>query len=200
MGAPGVGKSTLVDELWPPRCIAPRGAEPPAEWAGFLACADRLLGSVSWHPSFPACASMIKRSFAKMSAVHAAKSGKVYIQTGFAQRGLGLGWRMADKGPLAEYYERMPVSLGVVLLTADVETVRRRNVERGKDRSFMVPLMEEPIRIARETLASRGVSLLELDTRNPVHENAKRILDFASRAIGDTGAETTRYSYQGEVF
>jgi hypothetical protein len=196
-GVPGSGKSTLVDAMWPPRCIPAHGARPPAGWVGFFACVDRLLRSIRKHPSFAACESMIERSFAKMASVHASPSDKVYIQTGFVQRGLGIGWRMRDKAGLVEYYEKMPVSLGVVLLTADVETVIRRNIERGKDRSHMVPLMEEPLRIARETLSARGVGLLDLDTRNPVQENVERIFDFARRAVGSVDAETARYRHKG---
>ena len=187
-GAPGSGKSTLVDGLWPPRCVEAHGSRAPLNWVGFFACVDRLLGSIRKHPSFAACESMVERSFAKMASVHADTSSQVYIQTGFAQRGLGIGWRMADKSALAEYYAKMPVSLGVILLTADVETIKRRNVERGKDRSHMVPLMEEPLRIAREGLIARGVPLLELDTREPVADNVERILDFARRASGDFDA------------
>jgi hypothetical protein len=117
-----------------------------------------------------------------MATVARMNDDRVYIQTGLAQRGLGLGWRLKDQERIAEYFELMPVSLGVVLLSADVETIQRRNVERGKDRSFMVPLMERPREIAAEVLRTRGVPLMELDTRNPVVENVERILAFSKDA------------------
>lgn len=181
-GPPGVGKSTLVDDLWPPRCIEYDGKPAPREWTRFLLCTANLMESIEDHPSYSACRSMIKRSFNKMATVARMNDDRVYIQTGLAQRGLGLGWRLKDQERIAEYFELMPVSLGVVLLSADVETIQRRNVERGKDRSFMVPLMERPREIAAEVLRTRGVPLMELDTRNPVVENVERILAFSKDA------------------
>lgn len=178
-GPPGVGKSTLVDDLWPPRCIEYDGGGYPAHWKDFLNCVERLKEAVRDHPSYGACASMITRSFRKMATVARMNDDRVYIQTGLAQRGLGIGWRLKDQERIAEYFELMPVSLGVILLHADVETIQRRNVERSKDRSHMVPLMERPREIAAQVLRARGVPLMELDTRNPVSENVERILAFS---------------------
>jgi hypothetical protein len=103
----------------------------------------------------------------------------VYVQTAFAQRGLGIGWRLNDPEDIAQYFELMPVSVGVVFLYADVDTVRKRNRDRGKDRSHMVAKMERPREIALEVLGRRGVKLLKLDTREPIALNARRLRDFA---------------------
>ena len=184
-GPPGVGKSTLVDDLWPPRCIEYDGGGYPTHWKDFMNCVERLKAAVQHHPSYGACASMITRSFRKMATVERMKSPKIYIQTGFAQRGLGLGWRLKDQERVAEYFELMPVSLGVVMLTADVETIQRRNVERGKDRSHMVPHMVRPMEIAKEIMKARGVPFLKLDTRDPIEANRERIHSFAG------GSEST---------
>lgn len=178
-GPPGVGKSTLVDDLWPPRCIEYDGGGYPVHWKDFLNCVERLKEAVRDHPSYGACTSMINRSFRKMATVERIDSGKIYIQTGLAQRGLGLGWRLKDQERIAEYFELMPVSLGVVMLWADVATLQRRNVDRGKDRSHMVPLMVRPMRIAKEVLEARGVRFMALDTFTPAGVNRERILAFS---------------------
>jgi hypothetical protein len=178
-GPPGVGKSTLVDDLWPPRCIEYDGKGYPGEWQPFTECVAHLLSRVEHHTSYGACVSMISRSFRKMATVSRMQDDRIYIQTGLAQRGLGIGWRLKDQERIAEYYELMPVSLGVIMLTADVETIQRRNVERGKDRSHMVPLMVRPMAIAADVLRSRGVPFLELDTRNPVAENVEQLIAFS---------------------
>jgi hypothetical protein len=177
-GPPGVGKSTLCDEDWPPDAIKPDGFGYPDEWAAFVKLTNRLLGTVSGHPSYGACESMVRRSFRKMATVHRIKSDRVYVQTGFAQRGLGLGWRMKDQREVAAYFEAMPVSLGVASLHADIATVQRRNVERGKDRAFMVPLIEKPRRLGVEVLKARGVPVLELDMLEPIEANKARLRDF----------------------
>jgi hypothetical protein len=178
-GPPGVGKSTLCDADWPPRGIAPADAFPP-EWGEFVECVDGLLARINTHRSIGACRSMIDRSFRKMAAVVARDDSRVYVQTGFAQRGLGIGWRMTDMGldiePLREFYRLMPKSVGVVLLRADVETVQARNVARGKDRSFMVPLMADSMALMAESVSP----LLELDTGESVDVNRERIAAFAS--------------------
>lgn len=148
-------------------------------WKDFLNCVERLKKAVRDHRSYRTCESMINRSFRKMATVERMKSEQVYIQTGFAQRGLGLGWRLRDQERIAEYFELMPVSRGVIMLTADVATIQRRNVDRGKNRSHMVPHMVRPMQIAAETLKARSVPFLELDTREPVAANIERIRNFA---------------------
>lgn len=189
-GPPGVGKSTLTDKLWPPRCIQWDMQPYPDEWADFLAITDGLLKQIADHPSIGACKSMIQRSFRKIATVSRMQDERVYIQTGLVQRGLGIGWRLKDPEKVAAYFEAMPVSAGVAILFADVETVQRRNVERGKDRSYMVPLMERPREIAVEVLRARDVPLIELDTTRPVSENIRDLLAFADRSAraADTGA------------
>ena len=120
-----------------------------------------------------------------MATVERIDSNKVYIQTGLAQRGLGLGWRLKDQSRIAEYYELMPVSGGAIMLTADVATIQKRNVDRGKNRSHMVPLMMRPMRIAAKVLEARGVPFVELDTLNSVEFNRGRIHSFAGGPAED---------------
>lgn len=198
-GPPGVGKSTLCDELWPPRSIPLLDIEPPKAWHDFLKVERKLLKAVKGHPSYGPCASMTRRTMRKMTTVNRLKDNRIYIQTGFAQRGLGLGWRLKNPELVAEYYELMPVSVGFCLLTADAETIKSRNVERGKDRSHMVDLMMRPLEIAQEVLTARGVPLLVLDTRNPVGENVRRLVTFADKTAAAIDAGTVRPRGEMEV-
>lgn len=183
-GPPAVGKSTLLDDLWPPRCIAlDCGAYPP-EWDGFLDVAWRLLEEVSAHPTHKACGSMMARSFRKMAAVHRRKDPRTYIQTGFAQRGLGIGWRHSNPDAVAAFYRAMPVSLGVVILKAPLDVIEHRNVTRNKpDRSHMVPGMIRPLEIAEDVLRSRRVPVAVIDMTQPVERTQAKLMDFA-RAPG----------------
>ena len=189
-GAPGVGKSTLTDDIWPPRCIVWDKKPYPDEWKEFLKVTDRLVKRIVTHPgsffkqgsaSINACKSMIQRSFRKIATVSRIQSEKTYIQTGLVQRGLGIGWRLKDPEDVRPYFETMPISLGAVILFAPVETVQRRNVERGKDRSYMVPLMERPRQIAVEELRKRTL-LIELDTTRPIDESKADLLAFSDCA------------------
>jgi hypothetical protein len=200
-GPPGVGKSTLCDERWPPRAIEYDGEGYPEDWREFLDCTDWLLGLISRHESIAACKSMIRRSFRKMATVSRIDSNAVYVQTGLAQRGLGIGWRLVDTGqgiePLAEYYRSMPVSLGVVILTADVTEIQRRNVARGKDRAFMVPPMAPPLRLAVDVLAARGVPVVEIDTGNDIDDCRARLAGFERECIN--AADIGALRHPGEV-
>lgn len=178
-GPPGVGKSTLCDPLWKPRDIQWNGEAPPPDWAEFLRCVDRLMQKIVAHPSYRACESMVQRSVRKMAAVQARRDGGTYVQTAFAQRGLGIGWRLKDQEAIAEYFALMPLSVGVVILSADVETICRRNVERKKDRSHMVKGMERPRAIALDVLTARGANVIALDTREPVEANRAKLIAAA---------------------
>lgn len=177
-GPPGVGKSTLCDDLWPPRSFEWDGKEHPEKWVHYLETVERLLHRVKHHPSYVACRSMTNRSHRKMATVHRMKGDDIYVQTGFAQRGLGIGWRLDDPTEIVEFYAQMPTSLGVVYLTADVETIKKRNVERGKDRSHMVPKMVRPQEIALKILRTRDVPILEIDTRDPIEESRAQLKEF----------------------
>ena len=130
-----------------------------------------------------------------MALVSTINKPKVFIQTAFIQRLLGIGWRLFDPEGFAQYLRLMPVSVGVALLDADDETIRwrnikRRNVTRGKDFSFMItPRIREVMDIIRHGLRERGIPLLELDTTRPVDDNIKDLLAFADSTakIADTG-------------
>lgn len=179
-GPPGSGKSTIADAEWPPRAIRGDSDPYPQEWSEFLDCTERLLVKIRAHPTFARCRSMVTRAFRKMSVVHRTPGGRVYVQTGFAQRGLGIGWRLENTEDIAEYFRLMPVSLGVAFLTADVDVVQKRNVERGKDRSHMVPFMVRPQEIAVDVLRSRGVPVTEISTMCSVAETKARLAEFVA--------------------
>jgi hypothetical protein len=207
-GPPGAGKSTLCNPICHEHSITWDGKLPPAYWRLFLDEMTALFGLIRGHWSFVPAVRMNNRSARKMATVERMFSirGVVdgdgnttfhvvspYIQTGLVQRGLGFGWRLnqmgADVNLIRPYFWRMPVSIGVVFLEADDETVIARNRARREvaataheDRSFMVPLMREPIRIAKEVLRERGIPILELDVQHqPIEAARERLLAFADR-------------------
>jgi len=180
-GPPGVGKSTLMDDLWPPHCIPLKRGSLPKDWEDFIRITEMLLDKVKRHKSYGACKRMTRRAFKKMATVFQMEDDRVYIQTGLFQRGLGIGWRLKDPEDIRPYFETMPVSIGVVSLFADIEEIKRRNVARGKDRSFMVEPMERPRQIAVEILKNR-IPLIELDTMRPIDECRADLLAFSDKA------------------
>ena len=202
-GVPGAGKSSILDDIWPPNCI--EGNAPfPVEWSNFIVVVAELLGEVKDHPSYSACESMVARSMKKLANVAASTADRVYIQTGFAQRGLGFGWRLDDPSKVKKYYETMPISIGVILLECDEEVAIERNIQRGledpkKDRSDLVPLMQESLEVAKTALRHRGAPFLVLNTEDEIHFNQQRILSFAGSSL--KGARSTiRYCHQSSVF
>lgn len=197
-GPPGVGKSTVCDHLWHPHAIPWQTCKLfPEEWVPFLEECQRLMKAVESHPSFANCHGMVNRSIRKMSMVAQKDDPRVYIQTGFAQRGLGFGWRLENQEDIRRFYEIMPTDIGVVSLWAPPRIVMERNRGReaqNENREHMVPLMERPREIALEVLKARGVKVLELDTRRPDPDLRKEVLDFrdahcpASRPAQSTAA------------
>jgi len=204
-GSPGIGKSTICDPLWGPHEIPIEDRLPPAEWEPFLNEITRLLTLVRKHWSIVPAIRMNRRSVRKMATV--ARAGYIknddgaevlamnwrrpYIQTGFVQRGLGFGWRLAqlkiDAHELTPYFELMPVSIGIAVLYADEKTAIERNNARKQvpetaheDRDFMVPLMEKPKEIAIDVLRGRGIPLIEIDTRQSVEAARADLVAFAN--------------------
>lgn len=182
MGAPGVGKSTLTNDRWPP-AVEWDGHPPPAEWAGFLRLVEAQAGAI-----LPGCGAddwrrMFEKALRKAATLHRRASAEVYAGVALAQRGLDLAWRVGETVRIADYFEAMPVSHGVAILRADVATIVARNIERGRRQpsrqlARLAPLLAQPIEIAAATLKRRGVRLLELDTREPVSANAARLTLF----------------------
>ena len=123
---------------------------------------------------------MTHRSFAKMQSVYWMKGDKPYVQTGFVQRGLGIAWRLKNIKDIEPYFSKMPVSSGVVLLHCGLSELRRRNVERGKDRSAMLTPMAPAMLIASTILAKRGVAVLDLDAEKSVEVCRARLSEFVA--------------------
>jgi hypothetical protein len=220
-GPPGAGKSTLCNPICHEHSITWDGKLPPAYWRPFLDEMTALFGLIRGHWSFTPAVRMNNRSVRKMATVERMlpteapnvfghdSPAEAYIQTGLVQRGLGFGWRLnqagADVNLIRPFFWRMPVSIGVVFLEADDETVMARNRARKQvaataheDRSFMVPLMREPIRIAKEVLRERGIPVLELDVQRQSQDDARaKLLSFADQGACD--AASLRSGCQGEV-
>ncbi len=192
-GPPGVGKSTLCDPIWGPHDIPIKDLEPPVEWHDFCNEVTRLLGLVKEHPTFQAAVRMNRRSIRKMATVRAEPGVDYelpyYVQTGFIQRGLGFGWRLADMGKpvneLFHFFRLMPCSLGAVFLEADPEAVEQRNKDREKvkataheNRAFMGPLMAPAIEYAKEVLDARGVPIKVIRTEGNIDDRRQEMVDF----------------------
>jgi hypothetical protein len=201
-GPPGVGKSTLCDPLWGPREIPLLDLPPPPEWHDFCNEITRLLGVIESHPTFTAAVRMNRRSIRKMAVVQRATAvdlnGKdePYVQTGFVQRGLGFGWRLADMGkPVEElwhFFRLMPVSVGVAFLSANADAIKERNKAREdvpatahENRSHMVDLMQPAIDFAKEVLTDRGVPWIEIVTQGSIERARNQLVAFAARPAID---------------
>jgi hypothetical protein len=220
-GSPGSGKSTLCDAFWHPHAFVPENRLPPQEWLDWLNECTRLFHLIKPHATFGAALRMVNRSVRKMATVSRMEGQGPYIQTGLVQRGLGFGWRLNDMGKdlneLRHYFELMPVSIGVAVTRCPPEIVAQRNRDREKvaataheNRSHMIPLMAPAIEIAIEVLRARGVSVLEVDTTQPVEAARAQLIAFAAKRVGELPADYAHpitghfpkmgSSYQDSVF
>lgn len=193
---PGAGKSTLAYTEWPDKSVGWDGLPPPSYWKPFLTELEVLADLIGDHPSIGAVHRMCDRSLKKMATVErmAAPEGKpVFIQTGLMQRILGFGWRLHDLGRDVNLIRRAvhltPVSVGVVFLEADLETLKARNAARRlnpatahEDRGFQCAPMLVAIEIAKEALTDRGINWRTIDVQSQSIEAARaELLDFASQ-------------------
>jgi hypothetical protein len=196
---PGAGKSTLAYKYWADRSVGWDGLPPPSYWKPFLTELEVLADLIGDHPTLPAVARMCDRSLKKMATVErmtAPPDKPVFIQTGLMQRILGFGWRLHDLGRDVNLIRRavhlMPVSVGVVFLEADLETLKARNAARRlnpatahEDRSFQVPHMLPAIEIAKEALTDRGTPWISIDVQHQDVTSARaQLLEFAHSEPG----------------
>lgn len=207
-GPPGSGKSTLCDPIWGPHDIEFDGRNPPEAWHDFLNETSRLLtllGKLQGHDNrdFIAAVRMTRRTMRKMATVArnvrncdyvgSGEEGLLpYIQTGFAQRGLGYGRRLvdvkADVNEIRHFFRLMPVSIGVAIASADVATIVARNQKRAtvaetahENREAMVEPMQPAIAVMREVLAERGVPVIDIDTTKPIDDARAELVAFSQR-------------------
>lgn len=196
-GPPGCGKSSTCYPIWGDRSVGWDGKNPPAYWRLFLDEVTSLMMLVKDHPSIEAVVRMNDRSAKKMATVGRMQDDRTFIQTGWVQRVLGFGWRLhelkRDVNLIRTALWRMPVSVGVAFLEADLETILARNRAREKDpktahenRSHQVPHMLPAIAVAKEVLRERGVPVLEIDVQHQSIEAARaELLAFADQPIAD---------------
>lgn len=212
-GPPGCGKSTTTYAVWKDKEVGWDGRLPPVYWRQFIDEITNLCGLVQDHASFEAVCRMNDRSAKKMATVErmAAPEGKfpVFVQTGLVQRILGFGWRLVDLkrdvNLIRTALWRMPVSVGVAFLEADLATILERNRAREnvpdtshENRSYQVPRMLPAIEIAKEVLRERGIPVLELDVQHQSIDSARRqLLAFADAPACD--AAKMGSSCQGTV-
>lgn len=172
-GAPASGKSTLCDQGCP-RKVEPDGLPYPIAWGEFMRRARGLISSIEAPGSALECWTILERYVEKIATV-SRRDGGVYVNTGLAQAGLEIAWRVPRVEICADYFRLMPVSLGVAFLWADEATLVQRNRVRKRDRSHMVAGMERGREVANRALASRGVRVLNLDTRDAIPINAEKL-------------------------
>lgn len=211
-GPPSSGKSTLCDPLWSPQAIDFSSPEitMPQEWAEFLRITKNYLKSLEGHETFQALMGMTVRSYRKMAVVDSAEREDVYIQTGFAQRGMGFGWRLPNPEMVRAYFEEMPVSLGAVSLQVPPEILKERNKAREQvketaheNRSHMIDPMVPVQQIAIEVLSKR-VPLFQIDMTRPIEEVKNELIEFRDCLLRDTTSgpaeavqpEQVRLNYQ----
>jgi hypothetical protein len=186
-GAPGVGKSALCNDLWPPS-VEWDGLPPPDDWAPFIDYAH----SIVMHTGEDHWRRMFDKAVRKMATLQ--RSGAAYAGVGLVMRGLDLCWRQPRLGLVAGYFRLMPLPAGAISLYADLATIEARNRERAKaqpsrELSKLAHLNEAPRRLVMSLLKDRGVPLLELDTRQPITDNVARIRSFVG--LPATAADAT---------
>jgi broad-specificity NMP kinase len=192
-GCPGSGKSSLCYPLWKDRSVTWDGKPPVGSWRLFLDEITNLCEVIQDHPSFEAVLRMNDRSAKKMATVHRMHDDRTFIQTGFVQRILGFGWRLHEMGRdinlISNALWTMPVSVGVVFLEADLETLFQRNRDREKvpetaheNRSHQVPHMQACIPLAKDVLRERGIPIIELDVQHQSIDAARaKLVEFANQ-------------------
>lgn len=181
-GVPGAGKSTIVKVWWPDRHMSHKGARIPEGWASFIDVAEELLAEIPNQAQRETRTRLCRRGFLRAAAAATDDRPNVYIQTGLVQRGFSICARINDASAVERYYNAMPVSVGVVMITLPEAEATKRNIERGADRSKLIRPVARIQAAATRVLLARCVPVLELDGTQPVKVNRARIVKFVSEA------------------
>ena len=202
-GAPGSGKSELCYRHWPDKWPPWDGKLPAAYWRPFCDEIATLCTLVQDHisrdpkdrhvgqPTIGRVAGMNTRSAQNFATAERMVDERTYFHSGLVQRILGFGWRLHEMGRdinlIRTALWRMPVSVGVAFLEADLQTLLHRNREREKNpqtrhenRSHQVPHMLAVIPLAKEVLQHRGIPWISIDVQTQSVDSARaQLLAFA---------------------
>jgi chloramphenicol 3-O-phosphotransferase len=177
-GPPASGKSTLCCGT---SKLTLDGGGIPAEWSAFVTAAR---ASFREHAR---SRTVFDRHLMRMATRYRVSSSAVYANVAFAQHGLSLARRRAAYD-VCEYFRLMPVSLGVVFLTADVDVLLERNRRRPdgmQDATRWVVAMERARALAADVLRSRGAKVYVIDTSTHTVDECRRVLgEKVERALG----------------
>ena len=200
MGPHGVGKTTLLRGY---RKFAKQGKHPirgtefrtPAEaldhnypaswnlpdhWREFARTVEGLYRS-SFNDTRPD--RKRRRNFCRavlrMVAIEAANHDLLSCMDLLGSEGMRMSFALPDINYMYSYYMTMPVSFGVVMLTADPRVIIARNRSRGfSDFGSSTVDGARVCKIAHEVLETR-TQVLALDTQTPVEDNVRAIARFA---------------------
>lgn len=123
------------------------------------------------------------RSLVRMSMVQAAPGDEVTPRDIIGSEGMRLSFVLKNPSEVRSYFRAMPVSVGVVMLEADLDVIRARNKHRAPavpDFGAFAERGIEACKIAEEELAKR-TPVLRLDATRLLEENIQAILEFIKR-------------------
>lgn len=186
IGPTGVGKSTLCDPISHPRDFPHPPIAIPPHWRKFTALARRLCDDAAANGHADTWR-MTQNAIWRMIAIEQKEDAGVYCNVGLGLRGVSIAWRLPDPAAIAEFYELMPVSIGFAALIADDDTLRNRNIERGKtipkkQRAPLAVRMHRVMPLAISAIKARGVPMIEIDVTEEVVGNVERLRAFAGLA------------------
>jgi len=182
MGPTGVGKTAICNPLSVPEDVEWDGNPPPTEWNDFLKVSNDLHRKIVWGGA-RGCIERMENAVNRIATIRRKPGDGCYINIGLAHRGLSLGWRLPKIEDIADFFNFMPVSVGVASLFCDLETLRQRNIERGKTKSNkqrweLAQRMESVREFAVSVLKDHGVQVIEIDTTEPIETNVQRLIEF----------------------
>mgnify|MGYP001612908446 CR=1 FL=1 len=115
-----------------------------------------------------------------MSMFHKFGQGNPQAWDFIGSEGMRLSFLLRDPNSIRSYFQAMPVSLGVVVLEADLAVIAERNKSRAPYASDFGVLAEKGMQacsLAASVLAER-TCVLRLDAARPIDENVRAIVAF----------------------
>lgn len=192
MGPPGVGKTTIFNAA----CVARNGSGAfrrvdelrriwnASPWPEFGAFVDAAYAKCpADEPKHARRLRVTQRALRRAHTIAATQgNAPVLVDESLCQRGLSLALSKPGGEDVWKYFEIMPAPAAVIVVLADCDTIKARNVARGgngsgMDRSADALACYVACGIAVTQLRKRSVAVIEIDAGATVAASVVRLLD-----------------------
>jgi hypothetical protein len=178
--APALERANLNQAVYGINYTRPTLWNVPKRWRPLLGCVEKLYGTIPDIEAYRLRQRRFCKGVFRMVAIDTDPRPACEVREIIGCEGMRLSFSLPKPMEIRSYFEAMPVSIGVVVLYADVDTIVQRNQDRPRHRGDFGRFAELGAvicELAAEILAKR-TRVLHLDATQPIEASVQRIVEF----------------------